>query len=158
MTKVYELPNDHRLVADFDENGIATVTVQALDSLISDLNYYADKVCGIEQIRAEIEQIKPYDLPCDKRMPEHIRDMALDIIDKYAEQEQTDEWQNGYDMAWEEAKVFYEQEPKTGHWEFFCQHWRKCSECGFTHKFAEEWNYCPNCGARMVEPRESEDV
>ena len=41
----------------------------------------------LEQIRAEIEQIKPYDLPCDKRTPEHIKDMALDIIDKYAEQE-----------------------------------------------------------------------
>lgn len=43
MTKVYELPNGHRLVADFDENGIAKVTVQALDALISNLNYYADK-------------------------------------------------------------------------------------------------------------------
>jgi hypothetical protein len=42
MTKVYELPNGHRLVADFDENGIAKVTEQALDRLIDDLNYYAD--------------------------------------------------------------------------------------------------------------------
>ena len=33
------------------------------------------------------------------------------VCDKYAEQEPTDEWQNGYDMAWEEAEVFYEQEP-----------------------------------------------
>jgi len=29
----------------------------------------------------------------------------------FAEQEPTDEWQNGYDMAWEEAEVFYEKEP-----------------------------------------------
>lgn len=43
MTKTYELPNGHMVVADFDENGIAKVTEQALDSLISDLNYYADK-------------------------------------------------------------------------------------------------------------------
>lgn len=43
MTKVYELPNGHRLVADFDENGIAKVTVQALDRLVEKLNYYADK-------------------------------------------------------------------------------------------------------------------
>lgn len=28
----------------------------------------------------------------------------------FAEQEPTDEWQNGYDMAWEEAEVFYEKE------------------------------------------------
>lgn len=68
-------------------------------------------VSVIEKIRAEIEQIIPVELPCDKRTPENIRDMALDIIDRYAEQEPTDEWQNGYDMAWEEAKVFYEQEP-----------------------------------------------
>lgn len=30
--------------------------------------------------------------------------------DKY---EEVDEWQNGYDMAWEEAKVFYEKEEPT---------------------------------------------
>ena len=41
----------------------------------------------LDKIRAEIEQIKPYDLPWDKRTPKHIRDMALEIIDKYAEQE-----------------------------------------------------------------------
>ena len=39
----------------------------------------------LEMIRAEIEQIKPYDLPWDKRTPGHIRDMALEIIDKYTE-------------------------------------------------------------------------
>ena len=39
----------------------------------------------LEKIRAEIEQIEPYDLPWDKRTPEHIRDMALEIIDRYAE-------------------------------------------------------------------------
>lgn len=43
MTKTYELPSGHRIVADFDENGIARVTEQALDNLISVLNYYADK-------------------------------------------------------------------------------------------------------------------
>ena len=50
-----------------------------------------------------------------------------------------------FDMAIKEL----EPEPKTGKWEFVCQHWRKCSECGFSHKFAEDWKYCPNCGARM---------
>ena len=42
---------------------------------------------------------------------------------------------------------------QTGHWEFFCQHWRKCSECGYPHKFAEEWDYCPNCGACLKDGR-----
>ena len=41
----------------------------------------------LEKIRAEIEKIEPLDYPCDKRTPERIRDMALDIIDKYAYQE-----------------------------------------------------------------------
>lgn len=41
------------------------------------------------------------------------------------------------------------EKEQTGKWKFVCQHWRKCSECGFSHKFAEDWNYCPNCGARM---------
>lgn len=43
----------------------------------------------LEQIKAEIEQINPYELPWDKRTPEHIRDMAIAIIGKYAEQEPT---------------------------------------------------------------------
>ena len=43
----------------------------------------------LEKIRAEIAEIAPLDYPCDKRTPERIRDMALDIIDKYAEQEPT---------------------------------------------------------------------
>ena len=71
----------------------------------------------LEKIRAEIEQIKPYDLPCDKRTPENIRDMALSIIDKYAEQA---EIQADYDRQkasgmtdeeWEYGKL--EQEPKS---------------------------------------------
>ena len=38
---------------------------------------------------------------------------------------------------------------KSGKWEFHCQHWSKCSICGYADKFAEKWNYCPNCGAKM---------
>lgn len=54
MEKDYELPKGRRITADFDENGIIKVTVQALDSLIGELNYYADKVCDIEKIRVEV--------------------------------------------------------------------------------------------------------
>lgn len=43
----------------------------------------------LEKIRAEIEQINPSELPYGKNTPENIRDMALEIIDKYAEQEPT---------------------------------------------------------------------
>ena len=38
---------------------------------------------------------------------------------------------------------------KSGKWEFHCQHWSKCSICGYADKFADKWNYCPNCGAKM---------
>lgn len=57
MTKVYELPNDHRMIADIDETTrTCTITETLLDSLISKLNYYAegqDEV--LDKIRAEIE-------------------------------------------------------------------------------------------------------
>ena len=43
MIKSYDLPNGRKITADFDENEISKITVQALDSLISELNYYADK-------------------------------------------------------------------------------------------------------------------
>jgi hypothetical protein len=85
MTKAYELPKGRRIIADFDENGIIKVTVQALDSLIEELNYYADKVCDIEQIRAEIEQ-KQYDFMSDGDYNEGIRFglmLSYQIIDKY---------------------------------------------------------------------------
>ena len=69
----------------------------------------------LEKIRDEISSIEisgQIDINTSfVRTSEQVKNMALEIIDKYAEQEPTDEWQNGYDMAWEEAEVFYEQEP-----------------------------------------------
>lgn len=51
------------------------------------------------------------------------------------------------------------QEPKTGHWNDIPKYtdiaWQ-CSEC--EHFTTLKHSYCPNCGARMVEPRESEDT
>lgn len=99
MTKDYELPKGRRITADFDENGITKVTVQALDSLIGELNYYADKVCDIEQIKdiqkwervvskAEVlEQIraeikKEYDNQGDWSFNDGLA-FALEIIDTY---------------------------------------------------------------------------
>lgn len=76
MTKDYELPNGRRITADFDENGITKVTVQALDSLIGELNCYADKVCDIEQIRAEIAELD---------MLYSAKKKILEIIDKYTD-------------------------------------------------------------------------
>ena len=44
MTKVYELPDGHRFVADIGEDvRTCNITETQLDGLIRDLNYYADK-------------------------------------------------------------------------------------------------------------------
>lgn len=43
MTKSYDLPNERKMTAEFDENGIGKITVQALDSLICELNEYAER-------------------------------------------------------------------------------------------------------------------
>ena len=51
------------------------------------------------------------------------------------------------------------QEPKTGHWitKPHVYGVTYCSECDFELKI-DNTNYCPNCGAKMVEPRESEET
>lgn len=88
MTKDYELPKGRRITVDFDENEISKVTVQALDSLIGELNYYADKVCDIEQIRAEIESLNPVDYVSMSSYEGHrgasdMKEDVLQIIDKH---------------------------------------------------------------------------
>lgn len=52
------------------------------------------------------------------------------------------------------SKAYIDRQPtiepcQVGKWEFHCQHWSKCSICGYADKFADKWNYCPNCGAKM---------
>ena len=46
MNKTYELPKGRSIVAEFDENGVGKITVQALDSLICELNEYAERQTG----------------------------------------------------------------------------------------------------------------
>ena len=99
----------------------------------------------IEKIRAEIENtIDKEKLAFDGQFDKGLN-MALKIIDKYAEQE------------------------KTGMWFLTIEDWNKwtCSECGFSKRtdihVMIRYNYCPNCGARLIEseeeyePQESED-
>lgn len=78
MTKVYELPNGHRMVADIDESTrVCNITESTLDSLVSKLNYYAEQTDVLNKIRSEIEEIETYDgLYID-------RAYVLEIIDKY---------------------------------------------------------------------------
>ena len=38
---------------------------------------------ALDEIRAEIEQIRPYELPKDERTPQGMIDKVLDIIDRY---------------------------------------------------------------------------
>lgn len=56
MTKVYELPDNHRMIVDIDETTrTCTITETQLDSLISKLNYYAEQTEVLDKIRAKIE-------------------------------------------------------------------------------------------------------
>lgn len=54
-----------------------------------------------------------------------------------------------------------EQEPKIGHWMLtdddifvYCS---KCEDSYYQRPIDASWHYCPNCGAKMVEPKESEE-
>lgn len=66
---------------------------------------------------------------------------AEETIDKYAEQERTDEWQNGYDRAWEEAEVFYEKEEPTS----------PCDLCVFNSPSSADGKPCTMCPACPAE-------
>jgi len=51
MTKIYELPNEKRIIADVDEkHHMATVSVYALDSLIEKFNEVVER---LEQAESE---------------------------------------------------------------------------------------------------------
>ena len=59
MNKTYELPKGRSIVAEFDENGVGKITVQALDSLICELNEYAERQkcenCKILELLVDFE-------------------------------------------------------------------------------------------------------
>ena len=76
MIKSYELPNGRKMTADFDENGIAKITEQALDSLICELNEYAE--------RQKCENCKILELLIDMEIPTICEDDYNDC--EYCEQ------------------------------------------------------------------------
>lgn len=79
MTKVYELPNGHRMVADIDESTrVCNITESTLDSLVSKLNYYAEQTDVLDKIRAEIEELR-----YGQSFRKFVVDECLEIIDKY---------------------------------------------------------------------------
>ena len=93
-----------------------------------------------------------------------IEPMFGDMLDIPKQEPSGDEWEDGYKRAWAEAEVFFEQEPKTGHWRPIYQGDEiinyRCSECEFGSTFGKSTHgmkYCPNCGTKMVEEQESED-
>lgn len=88
----------------------------------------------LEKIRAEIADNHDFYFFAESNRDIALGlEYALEIIDKYAEQEPCEEWQNGYDMGWEEAKVFYEKEEPTS----------PCDLCKFNCKDI----CCLNCPA-----------
>ena len=61
-------------------------------------------------------------------------------------------------------KALEEQEPKTGECNTFelfqsgiKETWYECPKCKWSNALLIPRNYCPNCGAKMIEPRESEE-
>ena len=76
MIKSYDLPNERKMTAEFDENGIGKITVQALDSLISELNEYAE--------RKKCENCKILELLVDMEIPTICEDDYNDC--EYCEQ------------------------------------------------------------------------
>ena len=83
MTKVYELPNGHRMVADIDESTrVCNITESTLDSLVSKLNYYAEQTDVLNKIRAELHANAEMHDDSDY----YLRDEWIDeIFDKYKE-------------------------------------------------------------------------
>ena len=130
----------------------------------------------LEKIRAEIDVIEINGQVDEHtafiRTGEHVKQMALDIIDKYAEQEPCDDaisrqavlkqlksCLTGGETEYQYVKLHIDNIPsvrpqeQTGHW-IKKDGYSDCSECG-SH-IVTEWDFCQKCGARMVEPRESE--
>ena len=90
MTKVYELPNGHRIIADVNESTrVCNITEITLDSLVSELNYYAEQAEVLDKIRAEIDTARF--IYKDTRIAKNALDgglkLAMQIIDKYTGKE-----------------------------------------------------------------------
>lgn len=64
-----------------------------------------------------------------------------------------------YERAYERGKA--DAQPKTGHWittrTFMHDGEYYCDKCKCDAPNNEKWDYCPNCGAKMVDPKESEE-
>lgn len=131
---IKELQESHDMLRTYNVDESESRLMQALNMAISALE------------RQKCENCKILELLVDMEIPTICEDDYNDC--EYCEQN------CNFKAPTKECYLHWaEQEPKTGKWKFVCQHWRKCSECGFSHKFAEDWNFCPNCGVRM----ESED-
>jgi len=91
----------------------------------------------------------------------------LDDIDNVLDEDRTVE--NYKELLKECYEVLPPVNPqKIGHWEQYGNSWEdkfKCSECGKEQpkilcgeQIIGHWSdYCPNCGAKMIDPKESED-
>ena len=99
----------------------------------TDTEYDKGRTDVLEKIRKEILNTFLWECEEEENLNYSVR-KCLEIIKKYEEQEPTDEWQDGYDRAWELAEVFYEKEEPTS----------PCDLCGFnTGEFCEYLSDCP---------------
>ena len=112
----------------------------------------------LEKIRAEIQKVldTERDFTSENAKAQAIALMwVLELFDKYAEQEPSEDMTIAYLMGY-----YADKEPKTGHWikkqSGVWTHNYECSECGGMVLACEVDlpDYCGHCGARM----ESEDA
>lgn len=113
-----------------------------------------------------------------KALPEHIE--ALEMVIEKVEQEPCNDCISRQaaieqsivlrdisnpDKEWEVVTVAtikhlksVQPEPKTGHWIKINVNYYNRYQCNQCDRLVEEkTDFCPNCGAKMVEPKESED-
>ena len=168
MTKTYELPNGRKMSADFDENGIGKITVQALDSLVNELNEYASEECDRDcehcaYLECPIE-------PCEDAVhltKEAYSQLCLEASkwnelkeceDAVSRADVIDQLHQSINLLEAEDRIndlpSVQPKAKTGVWmrvltvspKVFCN---RCSECGYEQFYAERYNFCPYCGAGM---------
>ena len=81
------------MTADFDENGICKITVQALDSLVDELNYYAEQEPCDDAIsrQAVLDELNKWEWQ-ELYLPIHFKENIIDVVPSVRPQEQTGKW------------------------------------------------------------------
>lgn len=118
-----------------------------------------------KEIIIDIENPKDNDLISRQALLKLMGEEPFNWTDSDGELQAVEDYRNFRNMV-EQLSSVNPQEPKTGYWTRELIRNEKggcigakmiCSRCDNDNKHDEYMNYCPNCGARMFEPKESEE-